>query len=256
MSAPDTVRPTITLTFEVHPALRFLLPRELRNQPGFQHVIERNASIKDVVESLGIPHTEIGTLIVDRREVGFAHQVADQESLVLQPIQQPCDVTHPTLLRPAPLPAPRFLVDQNVARLAALLRMAGFDTTYSPDWHDAELAQRSVQEHRILLTRDRALLRRACIDYGHLVCAGKPREQLKEVITFYGLHKQVTPFTRCMRCNGLLHSVPKSEILDQLKPLTRRFYEEFNQCSDCGQIYWEGTHKKGLEDILSQALEG
>jgi len=251
----STQAPLLRLVISIAPELCFLLHREQRDTGTVQHTIFRHASLKDVVESLGIPHTEIGRLTVDDREVGFGHPVADGERIGVAAVTAPFEVTHPTRLRPVPLPEVRFIVDLNVARLARLLRLAGFDAAHDPDWHDAELARRSADEGRILLTRDRALLRYACIDFGHLVRANTPREQLAEVLAFFGLQCDCRLLSRCMRCNGLLESVSKERVLARLEPLTRRYYENFYLCRRCGQIYWEGSHKKGLKEILSQALE-
>jgi len=244
------------LTIRVDAGLRFLMAKDLRDEDAFDHVIHRRAALKDVVESLGIPHTEIGALRVAGREVGFFHPVADGETIAVAGVVPPCDVTRPTLLRPAPLPSARFLVDLNVARLAKLLRLAGFDAAHNPDWHDHELARRSAEERRILLTRDRALLRHGCIAFGHLVRAASPRAQLAEVLSQYGLGKDSRPFSRCLRCNGVLETVDKLTVLDRLEPLTRRYYERFYQCQTCRQIYWEGSHKEGLKRLLEEALKG
>jgi len=107
----------------------------------------------------------------------------------------------------------RFLVDVNVAKLASLLRMAGFDTAYENRRSDAELAELSEREGRILLTRDRSLLKRRQVEFGHLVRSVAPREQLAEIITLYGLQQKGQPFSRCLVCNGRLSTVKKEEVL-------------------------------------------
>lgn len=246
---------TRRLTLRVASSLRFLLARDLQDREAFTHVIVRRASIKDVVESLGVPHTEIGGLRVDGREVGFGHPVADGETLEVTAVAAPYDVTRPTRLRPEPLDGVRFLVDLNVARLAKLLRLAGFDAGHDPDWHDHELARRSADERRILLTRDRALLRHGCITFGHLVRAAGPRDQLGEVLHLFGLQQRCRPFSRCLRCNGLLEPVDKRAVLHRLEPLTRLYYEQFHLCRECGQVYWDGSHREGLQGILDRARQ-
>ena len=245
----------IELTIEIDPALRFLLPRQLRQTSHFTHVLTRQASLKDVVESLGIPHTEIGALRVDGDEVDFRQRAKDGRRVSVAAVEAPFEVTQPTLLRPHPLPVIRFLVDANVGRLARLLRAAGCDTAYRHAWHDPELAGMAASEGRILLTRDRALLRYACVEFGHLVRSDNPRQQLAEVIGLFGLQDRLKPFSRCMLCNGLLHEVAKDEVCAELEPLTRIYYHVFQRCGECHQIYWEGTHEKGLREIISQAVK-
>jgi len=253
MEIPSTPQPAYRVSFSFAVSLRFLLPRELRTKATFTQIIRRRASLKDVVEALGVPHTEIGALYVNGQEVGFAQPLADRQQIRIDEQHAPCEVTRPSLLRPEPLPHVRFIVDANVARLAKLLRATGFDTTYDPKWTDAELARLAAEERRILLTRDRALLRYGCIDYGHLVRSSLPKEQLREVLRLYGLQEQLRPFSRCMRCNGPLEAVDKAQTLDQLEPLTIRYYDCFKRCTGCGQVYWDGSHKKGLEELLFEA---
>lgn len=243
------------LTFRVHPDLRFLLAPQLRATDSFIHQIERKASIKDVIESLGIPHTEIGRLTVQTNEVDFSCHVQDGDIIEVDRFTTPVDVTEPSCLRPEPLKEIRFLVDANVGRLAKLLRMTGIDTAYNFDWPDAELAQKAAEEKRILLTRDRALLRYGSVTFGHLVRAIHPEDQLVEVVRFYGLQGMLKPFSRCMRCNGLLHSVDKARIDHLLEPLTRIHYKRFHQCGSCEQVYWEGSHKEGMESVIEKILE-
>lgn len=253
MEIPSAAQPAYRVRFSFAVSLRFLLPRDLREVATFSQTIRRQASLKDVVEALGIPHTEIGALYVNGHEVGFGQPLGDRQQIRVEALSAPCAVTRASRLRPEPFPHVRFIVDANVARLARLLRAAGFDTTYDPEWSDAELARLAASERRILLTRDRALLRYRCIDHGHLVRASRPRHQLREVLELYGLQEQLHPFSRCMRCNGTLAAVDKAQVLDQLEPLTIRHYNHFKQCSGCGQVYWDGSHKKGLEELFLEA---
>lgn len=253
MAAPPRATQQITLEITIAEPLQFLLARD-RRLPTFEQTIYRQASLKDVIESLGVPHTEIGRLRVNGHEVGFDHRVADGETIHVEALATPRNVLQPSMLRPVPLTELRFLVDVNVARLGKLLRLVGCDTFYDPDLSDTELARLAAAQGRVLLTRDRALLRHGCIDYGHLVRAEKPRTQLREVVRLFGLREQLRPFSRCMHCNAALQLVSKSTILDQLQPLTIRYYNDFMQCSGCGKIYWEGSHQQGLEDLLTEAL--
>jgi len=250
----DEPHPSFQLTIRVAAELRFLLPRDLRERQTFTHTLQRRASLKDVVESLGIPHTEIGALYVGQQPVNFKHPASDRQQVSVHALPVPHNVLQASLLRPHPLREIRFIVDLNVAHLGRLLRSAGFDASHDPSWSDGELARLAAQQKRILLTRDRALLRYACVEQGHLVRAVEPRMQLREVIRQYGLQQQLKPFSRCMRCNGQLNPVAKHQVLSQLEPLTIRYYEHFKQCRNCGQVYWKGSHQQGLEAILSGAL--
>src|SRR5690606_9489130 len=136
-----------------------------------------------------------------------------------------------------PLREPRFILDTHLGKLAAYLRMFGLDTLYNNQSADADLAEISSRDHRILLTRDRGLLMRNTVTHGHLVMETNPTRQLIEVLQLFQLKSRVRPFTRCLICNGILQDVPKEAVINQLQPQTRQFYDRFYQCSQCGKIY-------------------
>ncbi len=242
--------PGMDLTLVVKGNLRELLGRRHPGAASVCYPLERRASIKDILESLGIPHPEIGALLQGGRHLDFSHIPAPGETITVLPLETGFDVTRPTVLRPEPLAAERFLVDANVARLAGFLRMLGFDCTADEGLGDAELARRSRDEGRILLTRDRRLLQRRLVLFGHLVRAAEPDRQLLEVVRLFGLQGRTRPFVRCMACNGLLRQVAKDVVLHRLEPLTRKYYEEFMICAACGKVYWAGSHRGQMERKL------
>ncbi len=143
---------------------------------------------------------------------------------------------------PVPLEQPRFVIDGHLGRLAAYLRMLGFDSWYDRYADDPLLAAVSSGEQRLLLTRDVGLLKRREVDQGYCVRSDKPRDQLKEICRRFALHAHFDPFRRCMDCNGNLCPVPKEEIADLLPPHTRETKNEFSRCLNCGKVFWRGTH--------------
>jgi uncharacterized protein with PIN domain len=155
---------------------------------------------------------------------------------------------------PPPQAEPRFVLDGHLGRLARHLRMLGFDTWYRPDAGDAELAAVSHDEDRILLTRDRGLLRRGIVVRGRLVRSDRPSEQLREVVARYGLAASARPFTRCVRCGESLEAVAREEVLDRLEPLTKRYYDAFARCRGCGRIYWAGSHHARMSRIVESVV--
>lgn len=249
LPSPDNTQ-ILQVSLVFHGNLQSLLPKKFTSTQLSKHRLQRRASIKDVIESLGVPHTEIEKLQVNNTDVSFSHIVHDGDHIEISPHVPPVAVFKTTLLRPYVLKEIRFAVDTNVGKLASLLRMAGFDTFYINGLDDAKLAHISQNEERILLTRDRKLLNRKNIVYGHLVKECKPEMQLKEIISFYGLQDQLQPFSRCMACNGLLEPVRKETIIHRLKPLTRKYYTTFLRCPQCDKLYWPGSHKKKMEDLL------
>jgi uncharacterized protein len=209
-------------------------------------------TVKDVLEAMGIPHTEIDLILVNGDPADFGHRPTAGDRIAAYPMFEALDVGSTTRLRPLPLRDPRFVVDVNLGRLARLLRVLGFDVWWSSDADDATLAHVSLDEQRILLTRDRGLLKRRAITHGLFVHSQDPEEQTLEVIRRLDLRQRLAPLTRCLHCNGKLAPVAKHEVIDRLEPLTRRYYEEFSRCAECGRIYWAGSHHARLLGIVER----
>jgi uncharacterized protein with PIN domain/sulfur carrier protein ThiS len=209
-------------------------------------------TVKDVLEAMGIPHTEVDLILVNGEPVDFAHRPQTGDRIAAYPVFEALDVGRASRLRRVPLRDPRFVVDVNLGRLARLLRVLGFDVWWSSDADDQSLADISLAQQRILLTRDRSLLKRRAITHGLFVRADDPEQQILEVIRRLDLRQRLAPLTRCVRCNGRLASVSKAAVIDQLEPLTRRYYDEFSRCRDCGQIYWAGSHYERLVELVDR----
>jgi len=202
------------------------------------------STLGHVVESLGVPLTEVGTLLVDGRPVPVAHVPRAGESVTVKPVERPQRVPG------APL---RFLLDVHLGTLARRLRLLGVDTAYeSTDIGDPALAARSAAEKRVMLSRDRGLLRRRELWAGGYVYSTRPEEQLRDVLDRF--RPDLRPWTRCTACNGLLRQATKDEVADQLAGGTRRTYDVFAQCTACGRAYWKGAHHEQLEAIVERAL--
>jgi uncharacterized protein with PIN domain/sulfur carrier protein ThiS len=230
----------------------FLPPSQRKVE--FEHRFERRTSIKDMIESLGVPHPEIELILVNGRSVDFSHIVKDGDRISVYPVFEGVDVSSLIRLRSAPLRDPRFVVDCNLGRLARYLRLLGLDCLYQNDFSDETVSRISQQQHRIVLTRDRRLLQRKIITHGFYVRAVNPRDQVGEVLQRLDLHGSVRPFTRCTRCNGLLKTAPKETVEHQLEAKTRRYYDRFLQCAQCGQVYWQGSHHKRARRLIRELL--
>lgn len=248
------------ITISCHGNLADLLSRKFRKDGVISFDLQRKTSVKDLIESVGIPHPEIDQIIVENKEVDFNYIVAQGVKIDVYPISSKTDFFKPTILRPTPLESYRFVVDVNVAKLTPKLRQLGFDTLYQNNFNDEELALVSGNQQRVLLTRDCNLLKRKVVDFGHLVRAGCPDEQIVEVIELFNLKKNIRPYSRCLTCNGDLLPVSKEEILHLLQPLTRKYYNHFCQCLNCQKLYWAGSHREKMDHsmvrILSLVREG
>ncbi|HEY9198106.1 MAG TPA: Mut7-C RNAse domain-containing protein [Gammaproteobacteria bacterium] len=226
----------------------FLTPE--RRKVEFAHALRDAGSVKDLIESLGVPHTEVDLILVDGVSVDFQYRVRDGDRISVYPVFEALDITPLTHLRPAPLRVSRFVLDAHLGRLAAYLRMLGFDSLYRNDYDDPTLARISAEEHRILLTRDRRLLMHRRITHGCFVRARRPQAQLLEIVARFDLFGARRPFTRCMHCNGLIQPIDKDAVADRLPPRTRAYYHEFWQCPACGRIYWKGSHYMRMQELI------
>jgi uncharacterized protein len=243
-----------TATFHFAGNLNDFLPRQQRGQP-ISHAFDWRASIKDMIESLGVPHPEIEALQVNGVPVSFDYTVQDGDVIHAYPILAAPSVPEDLLLRPALAMPPRFILDQHLGRLAAYLRMLGLDTRYRNDYHDEELAQVSHDEGRVLLTRDVGLLKRSLVIYGYFVRATHREPQVLEIADRYQLRPHIRPFRHCLTCNGLLDSVEKTLVFDQLPAETARYFDEFYRCGNCGQLYWKGPHYQRMQALLTRLLQ-
>lgn len=241
--------------FRFYEELNDFLP-PVRRKVEFTHEFHRRASIKDMIEALGVPHPEVELILVNGESVGFDYIVRDGDRVSVYPMFEALDISPELKVRPEPLRDCRFVLDAQLGTLSRYLRLCGFDTLYRNDFGDDEVAAISVDEHRILLTRDRDVLKRRIVTHGYFVRSDDPGRQLVEVFRRFDLESSIAPFTRCSRCNGLLQDVDKDSIEHRLEPLTRRYYEQFRICADCGQIYWRGSHVERIEDLLASIHDG
>lgn len=238
--------------FRFYEELNDFLPPQWR-RTEFEHVFRRRASVKDMIEALGVPHPEVELILVNGVSRSFDYIVRDGDRIAVYPVFESFDITEHLRVRTRPLRDIRFVLDAHLGTLARHLRLCGFDTLYRNDYADAVLARISATTGRVLLTRDRRLLRRRIITHGYCVRHDRPRDQLPEVLTRFQLHGLAAPFTRCARCNGPLHDVDKAAIADRLEPLTRRHFDSFRMCGCCGHIYWRGSHVERIERLIRGA---
>jgi uncharacterized protein with PIN domain/sulfur carrier protein ThiS len=229
--------------------LNDLLPPGRRGRP-ITVEMAAGTTVKDLAESLGVPHTEIAVIVVNGESVDFAHQVRNGDRMSVYPAFEAVAVSPLVRLDPPPLREPRFVLDVHLGRLARTLRLLGFDCVWRNDITDDELAAISVAEQRTLLTRDRGLLKRARVAHGYLVRETDRRRQITEVLRRFDLFRSISPFGRCLECNGVLEPVAKEEVEHRLPPRTQRDYDDFRRCPHCDRIYWKGSHYDRLTALV------
>ena len=239
--------------FRFYAELSDFLPAAKR-QITFEHTFEGRVSVKHMIEALGVPHPEVDLVLVNGQSVDFSYLVQDGDRISVYPVFESIDITPLVRLRPQPLREPRFVLDTHLGQLASYLRLLGFDTLYRNDYNDPELAQISQSEGRLLLTKDRGLLKRKIVSHGYCVRATDPEQQMLEVVERFDLRGQFKPFKRCLRCNGLIEDVAKADVEERLPAETRRYYEEFRICGACRQVYWKGSHYERMRTFLARTL--
>jgi uncharacterized protein with PIN domain len=219
--------------------LNDFLPHVYR-ETGFDLEFAPHQSLKHLIESLGIPHTDFGKVLVNGKESDTTQPLKQNDRVVVFPAEAP-------LIGEA-----CFILDNHLGQLATYLRMLGFDSLYRNDYQDTELARVAVQDERVLLTRDRRLLMRKAIRLGYCIHQIEPRQQVVEVLQRFRLKDRIRPFQRCLRCNSPLQKVSKQEILERLEPLTKKYFEEFHICLSCHQIYWKGSHYGHMLEVIDE----
>jgi len=225
--------------------------RKSQEQLRFDFIPDHN-SVKHWIEFFHVPHTEVGGVFVDGRSVDFSYKPQPADEIFVEALLGPVDVTKPTNLRALPYPAYRFIVDECVKNLAAKLRMIGCDVVSESRFNDRQIVEISAVEKRVILTRDRGLLKRKDAVWGRLIRNTDSEEQFKEVIHFFGLSQLPQALTTCLVCNGKITSVRKDEVLHLIGPKTRLYYDEFSRCDQCGKIYWEGSHYTKMKENLKE----
>jgi len=227
-----------------------------RRGRAFPYRFRGTPAVKDAIEAIGVPHTEVDLILVDGVSVSFSRTLRGGERVAVYPVFERLDITPVARLRPAPLRTPRFVADVHLGTLARYLRLLGFDTHYDNHSGDAELVRRSVAERRILLSRDVGLLKHKVLTHAHYVRATDPARQLSEIVRALDLGSLVKPFTRCMRCNGRLRRVPTASVAGQVPARVREMTRRVARCGSCGRLYWPGTHFERLTRIVADHIPG
>jgi uncharacterized protein len=241
---------TVTLTF--HADLVFFLKREKRNCLVMR-VLSHKASVKDVIESCGVPHPEVDLIIANGKPVDFSFQLTTDAVLEIYPVSGPGELFSDGRLQARNAPA--FVADGHLGKLTRNLRLLGIDVSYRCDAQDSELLVTMVRERRALLTRDRRLLMHRVVQTGYYPRSQHSIEQTVEVIKRFNLAGKLAPFQRCLRCNERLSRAAKETVLEKLEPLTRLYFHDFRSCPKCGQIYWRGSHFERLASRVDAIIE-
>jgi len=215
-----------------------------------------NPTIKDIIESQGVPHTEIELILVNSISVNLEYHIRPLDKVSVYPEFELLDVSPLIRLRPKPLRNTRFVADAHLGKLARYLRMLGFDTVYKNDIRDDMIICHSIEEKRIILTRDLGILKNGQVDRGYFIRNQRPFDQCRELVRKFSLEKQISPFSRCMECNGLFNKVDKKLLKAEIPEMAYQYFEDFYKCAGCGNIYWKGSHYHKMQKTIQKLLSG
>ncbi|MRR21396.1 twitching motility protein PilT [bacterium] len=239
--------------FRFYEELNEFLPLDKR-KTEFVYQFPGDPSVKDAIEAIGVPHVEVDLILVNGISVTFSRKIRDGDRVSVYPVFESIDVSQVTHLRPKPLHEPRFILDVHLGRLAKYLRLCGFDTLYSKFFEDLEIIETALGEKRIILTRDRQLIKNGRVTHGYWIRSQNHNEQLAEVFLRFDLRDRMALFSRCINCNTPLEAVRKEEIIDRLQADTSRYFSKFTICPGCNRIFWEGSHYDNMKRIINQVL--
>lgn len=242
-----------TAYFRFYEELNDFLPEQF-NKKIYTFSFSGTPSVKNSIETIGVPHTEVDLILVDGVSVGFDHILKDGEHVSVYPVFESIDISPIIRLRAKPLRKIRFVVDVNLGKLAKKLRLLGFDTHYKNDLNDDEIVKISISEKRIILTRDIGILKYGNVTHGFWIRSDDPKTQLNEVIERLQLKNLFKPFSRCSKCNGQLKRIKKELLKNRIPDDTLSYYKIFWECQGCRQIYWEGSHFDKIIDWLKEKL--
>lgn len=240
--------------FRFYAELNDHLPVESRHQTLEKEFLV-SGSVKDMIESLGVPHPEVELVLINGESADFSRTVRDGDRVSIYPVFESIDVRSELRVRPQPLRDLKFVLDVHLGRLAAYLRMLGFDTDYCNRASDPELVRIAAEQQRILLTRDRGLLLHSAVTRGYWLRQTDSRRQAAEVIHRFDLAGWVRPFTRCMACNGVLRPVSRDAVLERIPPRVAESQDRFLRCPDCDRVYWPGSHYRRMKQWIEELLQ-
>ena len=240
----------INATFRYYEELNDFLKKQYRKQ-SFTYTFKGVTTVKDAIESMGVPHTEVDMITVNGNPVGFNYRIMEDDAVAVYPVYESLDISEIQLLRERVLREPKFVLDVHLGKLTRYLRLAGFDCLYDKSFDDDEIIALSLAQKRTILTRDKGILKNGKVTHGMFVWSVIPKKQFIEVISRLQLENFIHPFTRCTECNEGIQQVEKEKVVDQLQPLTRKFYSVFYQCTGCKKIYWEGSHFSRMRQFIN-----
>jgi uncharacterized protein with PIN domain len=244
-----------TITVRCYAELNDFLPPG-KKQKSIALTLKEPVTVGEVVEILGIPLSEVDLVTVNGRPAGRSYRPLENDYLAVYPTFETLDISSLQTVQKKPLRVTRFILDAHLGKLARYLRMLGFDSLYRNDYSDGEIIETAREEKRVILTRDKLLLRSPRVDHGYYVRAVEKHMQLVEVVKKFDLYAQFRSFSRCMTCNTALSAKSKETIRDRIDPGIYNCYQEFYYCPSCDKFFWRGSHFDRMERFIRDIIDG
>jgi len=244
----------ISVHFRFYAELNDLLPRSKRKL-DFRVLFKDKRSVKDMIESLGVPHTEVDLILANGKSVDFSYLLEDGDRISVYPVFESLNIRNATRLRRLPLRKTRFIADGNLGDIVRLMRTLGFDVYFDPGISPREIIDISNSERRIILTRSRNLLKFKNVTHGIWVRPSPRLQEVRRIVELLDIRDQAKPFSRCLRCNGLLRPARKEKLLALIPSKTGNFCDNYSRCASCGKVYWNGTHTVRMKDSVDKVLK-
>ena len=236
-------------TFRFYAELNDFLPNE-RKQKAFTYQLKTPVTISEAIESLNVPLSEIDLVLINSKPAEMNQTLHENDYISVYPVFESFDISSVSNNHKKPLRTTRFILDAHLGKLAKYLRMLGFDTLYRNDYEDSEIIAIARQEKRIILTRDKPLLKSKEVEHGYYVRATEKHEQLTEVVQKFDLYNQFRSFSRCMTCNSELIPKKKEEVIHKIDPETAGIFNEYFFCPTCDKVFWKGSHFERMEKLI------
>ena len=230
------------------------IPKNLHKRE-IEFVFNKKCSVKEICMGWNIPVTSVDLVLKNGRSVNLDATIRDGDRISIYPVFETFDISQTTKIRNSGLRNSRFIADAHLGKLAKYLRILGFDTVYHSDLDDNEIINLSLEEHRIILSKDKELLQNKKVTHALRIHSESPIDQLLEVIFRLDVKEYIKPFRLCTICNNKLEFINKEDILPRLLPKTRENYNEFYICQNCNKIYWKGSHYDRLKLRLGEFIK-
>lgn len=242
------------ITMRCYAELNDFLPQE-RKQKSFVLSLKTPVTAGEAIEHLGIPLSEVDLVLVNGEPIGRSHRLHENDVVSVYPTFETFDISSLKTTGKRPLRITSFILDAHLGKLAKYLRLLGFDTLYQNDFGDEEIIEIAREQNRIILSRDKLLLRAPGVDHGYYVRNTEKHGQLIEVMEKFDLYSQIRSFTRCMTCNAPLVSKSKETVRDRVDPEIYECFHDFSYCSDCDKVFWKGSHFDRMERLILDIIQ-